>query len=364
MSIYTTPLQFGYFLAIALAIRFWIRSYQESRHSDFFLGFFMLLLALEIQDYTFGFAGINILWDDLNGIYRNVRLLLWPTLYFYILSQTNTSFQFKRKDLIHYFPWVFIFIVNLFVFVQGKYAVQAFQENASSSWWGHIPGFLAFLSLLFYSFRVREILIRYKAWSQNQFSNTDIVSFQWFKNMLYVLTLGFIFQFIMIQLSNYYDLGFYQDWWWNLGIVAIIFYLGIEGYSQYQPAQILMTQVNIDSKTKEIDQELIIILEEVMEKEKPFLNPELTLNDLAKKLKSNSSELSSTINQHFNKNFNDYINELRIVEFIRLKALEENTNYTIEAVAYDSGFNSKSTFNRAFKKFRGESPAVWLKNNL
>lgn len=364
MSIYTTPLQFGYFLALAMALRFWVRSYQESRQSDFFMGLLMLLLALEIQDYTFGFAGINILWNELNGIYRNVRLLLWPTLYFYILSQTNTTFKFKLKNGYHYLPWLIVFSVNLYFFIQGKFAVQSFQEEANASWWGSIPRVLTIVSLAYYGYHIRKVFLKYKKWSQNQFSNTDIVSFEWFRNMLYALLIGFSFQFIMITVSNSYDLDFYQDWWWNLALVLVIFYLGVEGYSQFQPAQILMTAHDKVLKDKKIDQELVKRLNALIQKEKPFLNPDLTLKELANKLSTNSSELSNTINQTFQKNFNDYINDLRIEEFVTLNKLDENKTFTLEALAYDSGFNSKSTFNRAFKKLRGDAPATWLKYNL
>ena len=70
MSIYTTPLQFGYFLALLFAVLLWYRGWQEERLSDKFLGFVMFFLAMEIQDYTFGFAGINILWEKFDGFPR------------------------------------------------------------------------------------------------------------------------------------------------------------------------------------------------------------------------------------------------------------------------------------------------------
>lgn len=364
MSIYTTPLQFGYFLALAMTILFWIRSIKESRLSDFFLGLFMLLLALEIQDYTFGFAGINILWDEFNGIYRNVEFLVWPTLYFYFKTQTDTSYRFKNKDLLHFAPWSIFFLVHLIVFFRGKYAVQEFQESELFEVLSKVHLAVKFIIFLFYAYQIRRIYFQYKTWYKNQFSNSDKINFIWFRNLLYVLILGFGFQTIMIQLDKIYEWDFYQDWWWNLAIVGIIFFVGLEGYAQYQPAKILMIDSDLDqnedSQHKTINKGLLDKLSTLIRSEKPYLNPEITLSQLAKKLQTNSSELSFLINKSFEKNFNDYINSLRVDEFIRLSELEENKNYTIEAIAFDSGFNSKSTFNRAFKKATGKSPSHYF----
>jgi len=80
MSIFTTPLQIGYFMGLLFAVIFWYRSYTEERHSDLFLGFVVFFLAMSLQDYTFGFAGINYLWEELNGFPR----------YFSLISQENT----------------------------------------------------------------------------------------------------------------------------------------------------------------------------------------------------------------------------------------------------------------------------------
>jgi AraC-like DNA-binding protein len=60
------------------------------------------------------------------------------------------------------------------------------------------------------------------------------------------------------------------------------------------------------------------------------------------------------------KNFNDYINELRIEEFIKLFKSDKGRQFTMLSIALDSGFNSKATFNRAFKKIKGCSPKEYL----
>ena len=366
MSIYTTPLQFGYFLALSMAIMFWIRGYKNQRLSDFYLGNIMLLLGLEIQDYTFGFAGIEILWNELNGIYRNVALLLWPSIYLYIKSQTNTSFKLKPKVWLHYLPWALVFLLHLIIFLNGKYAVQAFQESSWALLLSWVLRGVNAIILVVYAIKTRNIYKNYQRWSLQQFSNVAMIEFKWFRNFFYALIFGFGFQTISILLDSYYNWDFNKDWWWNLGLVGVIFFIGIEGYAQFQPAQILMNSEDQNQNevmaSKTVDNGLLNKLDDLMKAEKPFTNAELSLNQLSLMLKTNSSELSFLINSSKKKNFNDYINALRIEEFINLTKLQNNQNLTLEALAYESGFNSKSTFNRAFKKVHGSSPTAYLQS--
>jgi AraC-like DNA-binding protein len=84
--------------------------------------------------------------------------------------------------------------------------------------------------------------------------------------------------------------------------------------------------------------------------------PELTLPELAARVGTNTSVLSRVINTGFGQNFNDYINEYRIREAERKLRDPRYRNYTLLAIALESGFNSKSTFNRVFKKLRGTTP--------
>ncbi|WP_126244035.1 helix-turn-helix domain-containing protein [Chitinophaga rhizosphaerae] len=94
----------------------------------------------------------------------------------------------------------------------------------------------------------------------------------------------------------------------------------------------------------------------LMASEKLFTDPELNLDDLAARLSVNSNTLSQVINSLEQRNFYDYINDLRVQEFKRLAVLPENSRLTLLSIAYEAGFNSKTSFNRNFKKNTGISP--------
>jgi AraC-like DNA-binding protein len=112
--------------------------------------------------------------------------------------------------------------------------------------------------------------------------------------------------------------------------------------------------------SEESNQILYTNLLELMEQEKIYLNNKLTIDEVAKRLMTNRSYLSQMINDKFKTNFNNFINEYRVKEAQRL-LLENNTNnYSIEGVSISVGFNSKSTFNAAFKKFTGIRPSEFI----
>lgn len=104
------------------------------------------------------------------------------------------------------------------------------------------------------------------------------------------------------------------------------------------------------------------VLEKLMMDSKLYLNPDLSLKDLALQLELPANYVSQLLNQGFRKNFSEYINTFRLNEFKDRVVLEANKGLTIMAIAYDSGFNSKTVFNTFFKKNEGITPNTFLKS--
>ncbi len=102
-------------------------------------------------------------------------------------------------------------------------------------------------------------------------------------------------------------------------------------------------------------------LQQLIETDKPYLDPNLTLRSLADQLGINANQLSWLLNDGFGKNFNEFINHYRVETFKNLAKDPGLTNLTIMAIAYDCGFNSKTVFNSYFKKETGITPSKFLK---
>ena len=107
---------------------------------------------------------------------------------------------------------------------------------------------------------------------------------------------------------------------------------------------------------EELSVQIYSRLNEFMYDDKLYKNDNLTLTELAKCLVVHPNHLSQVINEKEGKNFYNYINSLRIKEFIRLVSLPESKKYTMISLAYDCGFSTKSTFNKHFKVNTGKTP--------
>ena len=94
-----------------------------------------------------------------------------------------------------------------------------------------------------------------------------------------------------------------------------------------------------------------------------YLDPDITLAKLARKVNLSVNVLSQAINQNSDSNFRDFINNFRIQKAQQEIVAKTNKGFTIASVAYDCGFNSLSAFNRAFKKLTGKTPTNYLKAN-
>lgn len=97
-----------------------------------------------------------------------------------------------------------------------------------------------------------------------------------------------------------------------------------------------------------------------LRKNRTFTNPNLSLNELAQKLKMQPHLLSKVINDGFNKNFFDFINSYRIEEFKKLAKDKRYKHHTFVSLAFEVGFNSKTAFNRSFKKMTNQTPREYL----
>lgn len=104
-------------------------------------------------------------------------------------------------------------------------------------------------------------------------------------------------------------------------------------------------------------------LESVMKEDKLFIDSELSLKQLAVHIGLHPNKLSWLLNNHFGKNFNDFVNAYRLIYFKQIALKRENKNITLLGLAYDSGFNSKTVFNTFFKKETGMTPRQWVKAN-
>ena len=369
------------------------KAIQTNRKANYWLSLFVLICTLYVAPWMLGFAG----WYD-NQPYRDFMFYMpfqhlffvGPLMFFYIQSLLNPSFKINRKQLLHLVPGVVYLIYNLWIFIYDKIILQDYYYYADGSdkdfdEWYQISGQISMavyfvLSLIYYN--------RYRKWIVQVSSNADAVLFKWIKTYLIaflcMILLPLFFDFIKVYLpsTNEYE----SNWWFYLVYSIILYYIAITGYtnaietkigfemSLFDRKPILLLTDNISSENNIIDIDFQYIetdifpeiiawktkIETLIKSQKLYQNPELSLAEIAKKLESNSSIISKAINQGFGMNFNDFINNYRIEAVKEQFVIGAHQKSTLIGIAYDCGFNSKATFNRAFKKNTGFTPKEYL----
>jgi AraC-like DNA-binding protein len=328
----------------------------------------------------------------------NHTLLMGPAIFLYIRSLLNPSFKFRKKDRWHFVPgiayicWTIIVAVTDLVILKRYYLMDGQNDPDFDTWYQAI----GFMSLLIYLILSLRYYLMYRAFIVQELSFADTVQFKWIRNFLIACFLYF-FSTVFLDILRLagVNIGYQDTWWYYLLFAFLFYYIAIAGYTnsieqkkkfeldflRYQmPFLIGPSDSDSNTPTEEAAFEIIqqdhtqknadsveatvyALWKEKVEQsivvEKMYRNPELTLTDLANQLGTNPSLLSKIINRSFGKNFNDYVNQYRVLEVKENLANPANAHLTIMSLAYDAGFNSKATFNRAFKKFTGDSPKTY-----
>jgi AraC-like DNA-binding protein len=365
---YSTPLLFGFVQGWLYAVLFWVRGWRQGRLSDLVFGCLSFALSFEIWEYMLGFAGNGILWEALNFFPRNFGLLVPPLAYFYLKSQVNADFRFSRRDLLHALPFALYVSYHVLVFVQGPDFVKAWNQNIHFGYGiEYVETGLSIAVQAFYFYHAYRLYVDYRRWAPSQFSDVDTVSFRWFRNFLLAFVISIVVGWLMTIIDIGLNLDFWHDWWDELFNAGLIYYITIEAYAQKQlralqfstdPAPVVNTAAPKTEKINEAElQRWKERLETLMRDESPYLDPELTLPVLAQRLGTNASILSAVINGAFGKNFNDFVNTYRVEAVKKMMQDPANSHYSLLGIGLACGFNSKSTFNRVFKKMTGVAPS-------
>jgi AraC-like DNA-binding protein len=340
-------------------ISFYCLLHKERRKSltGVFLSFFCIFLAL------------NLLYDILTlnkifGFYLRFLdefslLLAFPCLYFYVVSLTNNHLKFEKKDLSHGIPILFFIVV------------WVFPPESFLSWNRNLPMSLLYRNLnniqfLAYIVLIFRILKKNNQVSKEVISSVENGDLKWIKELLVFMSV----LFVVLILDN---AGLINGNLMAIPLLLFSYWLGYQTINQkdiyYNVSEDFKMETVIpeqnryrNSKLTEANKKAYAAtIEEFMSKEKPFLNNELTLTSMANKLDIKPIHLSQVLNEEFKENFYAFINRYRIVESQRLLKDQRYRNYSIQAIAFEAGFNSMSTFNKAFKEIVGKSPSIYQK---
>ena len=373
---------------------------KNDRASDNWLALFLALCVLYICPWMLGFAG----WyeGDTCLSCRNFlfytplqhTLLMGPAIYFYLRTLFQPRLRFRKKDWLHFLPPALYLLWCAVVFTTDRVVLKRYylmngQVDPDFDTWYIIAGLLSLLFYLLLCFRYYK---RYKRFIVQQVSFADAVTFRWVRNFLVAFFIYFASNllFHLVQFAGV-EIDYIGSWWYYLAFAVLFYYIAINGYSnsietrtrlsldllsyKKQPllsAPVVANEPFIEEIPFEEDEttpaekgapDLAPWKEKVLAAvvgEKLYANPELTLTALARHLQTNNTVLSKVVNSGFGQNFNDFINYYRVEDVKQKLQSGSASEVTIMSLAYDAGFNSKATFNRAFKKVTGKNPKDYL----
>ena len=371
---YSTALLVLVTQGVLLAVLLYIRAYKRQLTSDFLLGTLLLITCYHRTTYTIGFMG----WYD---TFRNTKINYYlipltfavgPLIYLYLKAVTTSAFKFRKVDWLHFLP-LFLFVsfrIFILIYDRGQPGFDLEQNGVLMKAWNMGPAgnffsyietiqqavYLAFALQLYYAYRTKL---------RQFFSNTYSLELRWMRNLLFIYVLLFLYG----NIQHFFDLQiqsmtWIQKWWKDFVAALAILYMGVRGYFT-PPHRLLGLKFNLSEfkafpKAENLDAEKQNLIR-FMESREAFLKPDLNLEELATDLGTSRAQLSRTINTGFGKNFNDFINSYRIARFKEHLQKGHHHNHSLLGLAFESGFNSKATFNRVFQKLEGYSPSSYLK---
>tara|TARA_R110002073_G_scaffold108336_9_gene243681 strand:+ start:110503 stop:111654 length:1152 start_codon:yes stop_codon:yes gene_type:complete len=347
--------------------------FQDDKPSKW-LSLLLFLCSMYIAPYMLGYA--NWYSGDATGeilffVPFMQVLVIGPVVYFYIQSLLNSDFKFSKRDWIHFIPGFLYLLYSLVVFIGDKFIFEEFyfyadrRDKDLKTWYQ----LLGLTSMIYYLILSLKKYLSYKRVIFEVVSYADTILFRWIQNFLLAFLTLLIIRIIFF-FSNPQWVEFGSHFWYFICFSFILFYIAVSGYTQaIKSSSFVMTKVDeshlIPEQEKttmssvDIDHwktQLILLLE----KHRIYENPHLTLSDVAENLKTNTRLISSVVNNGFQMNFNDFINHYRIEAVKNKLRRGEHQTTTLLGLAYDCGFNSKATFNRAFKKSTSLSPKEYI----
>jgi AraC-like DNA-binding protein len=298
-------------------------------------------------------------------------LTLQPLLYLYVVSLTQSKFTLNRSWLIHFLPTLVFMIHAVLVYSQTQATdnLEVKDQIAESLYFNNVKEIEDLLSVLLggvYGFMSLRRLIRYRNWLFDTVSNPAYPTYLWLRNML--LVTGGVW--LLLSLNIFLDLGLsfttYSFLHWKFFYVYLavnVYYLGITGYQQPpfevafdESAADALPKRTLDGLGQEQIQDVKNKIEMAIEQEHIFLDPDLNLTSLARKLNLSPGIVSGVINSAFDKSFRSLINERRVDEVKHRLTDPAYQHLSILGIALESGFNSEASFYRIFKAATGLSP--------
>jgi len=362
----------------AMLLAFLLYKKKANNLANEVLAILIVLLGFSCLMYSFNNLEFYLKFPHMIRVDWGIPLLFGPLIYLYTVSLIDKQ-KWDKKHYLHFIPYLINIIILTPFFMKSSEEKIAILDyfTASISRGTDLYFFYSFILRLaisvvsfFYAFESIKILRSYRSRLLNEYSSTEKIKLDWLRTLLY----SFMLVSIVFTVASLITKGdrypqFDYNIYYFFSIFILIYFMSYKALSQ--PKLIHLNNSDYEFEvthklktpgTQDNLSEDVIKLKQYMLKEKSFLNGELTASELANDLKISRHQLSRLLNEKLGKNFYDFINEHRADEFKRRLKLPENDQLTLLGIAFDSGFNSKTTFNTIIKRTTGLTPSQYKKS--
>jgi AraC-like DNA-binding protein len=346
---------------------------------DRFLAALMFLVAIEMSIYLikslFNVTLANIFTTD------PVPFTYGPLLLLYTQSMINEKFRFRWYYWLHFIPFVAFFIFSLVLVNKPVVPTDLSRFLLADRFQTHriVFGVWFFISIITYGIIIFVLIARHQRKIKDLFSyKSERINLQWLKVLSITFYVAYNIVFITASL-NVFDLfnAFDPLTFSFAGLTFMAFAISFYGIRQplifnnrnatsqdHMPEEISPEpdRSSMYEKSGLMPEDIDRIrqtIEKYFQDEKPFLNGDLTLQDVASQLNIPKHHLTQVFNMGIGKNFYTYVNDFRLAEVKNRLKDQAYRNFSLLAIAFDSGFNSKTSFNTLFKKYTGLTPSEY-----
>ncbi len=344
--------------------------------SDNILILWLIYLGAYIGVYSFYSHDLFIHFQLLSISLVSLMMLHGPFLYYYISTLISERKHLLKKDLFHFTPFIlfnlYILITSFFPKISEKLNIEKLSPENNPPLLFLFFLIMTALSGTIYFLMTFRLFKKHDINIFNNFSNSANIDLYWIRKLVLVFGVAWtalISVTVIHHVFHMFSMVFCTDGLF-LSLSVFVILIGYFGLKQ----QVIFTNENIIvsedirnvqpkySQSKLNDSEINQYSEKLvsyMKLSKPYLNPDLTLPQLAAELGISTHLLSQVINDHFEINFFDFINGYRVNAFKERIADQKYAGFSFLGIAFECGFNSKSAFNRVFKTRTGQTPSQY-----
>jgi len=365
INTYDLPFLGTIFIGLSFALQLWFTK-RINRAANRFLALALVTIVLWMA-WIFGIdTRLTTYFPHWSWLPLQFSLALGPLIYFYVLKITRPEYKFRWKNLLHFGPLLLEFGVLIVEIKESMRTGAATYDTLTFSHLNPLLQLLSIISVITYLY-LSCGLIRNFHWRLNA-NSIDRPKYQlrWLRRLLKQFGLFWLLGIPCTAAAYFFNhgwLGIYA--YYPLYFLLAVMMIRIAAVAFLRPdvaAPVPAPQVLKPSPAADLVQKAKWLCK-AMEANLFYQDAELSLRSLAETLDIHPHELSRIVNTALGKNFNDFINEYRIREITQKMQDPAYDRITLVGIAFDAGFNSKSTFNRVFREMTGKSPAEY-KNRL